>query len=82
MLLKALMGLISLKSAEIFDNFCLNRNAEELTIGRALRYTLFWISTAFAFCGWVWYTYGRSGAFMWMSEGLRNAGKRPRNGLT
>ncbi|CAK9055405.1 unnamed protein product [Durusdinium trenchii] len=51
----------------MFDNFFLNKNAEELTIGRALRYTLFWISTAFAFCGWVWYTYGRNGAFMWMS---------------
>lgn len=57
----------------MFDNFCLNRNAEELTIGRALRYTLFWISTAFAFCGWVWYTYGRSGAFMWMSKILNSA---------
>eukprot|EP00434_Breviolum_minutum_P031048 symbB.v1.2.027461.t2/scaffold2821.1/size70050/7 len=51
----------------MFDNFFLNRNPEELTIGRALRYTLFWISTAFAFCGWIWYTHGRSGAFMWMS---------------
>eukprot|EP00490_Sorites_sp_Unknown_P012655 CAMPEP_0114680348 /NCGR_PEP_ID=MMETSP0191-20121206/54012_1 /TAXON_ID=126664 /ORGANISM="Sorites sp." /LENGTH=415 /DNA_ID=CAMNT_0001956989 /DNA_START=75 /DNA_END=1322 /DNA_ORIENTATION=- len=51
----------------MFDNFFLNRNPEELTIGRALRYTLFWIATAFAFCGWIWYTHGRSGAFMWMS---------------
>lgn len=51
----------------IFDNFFLNRNPEELTIGRALRYTMVWISTAFAFCGWIWYTHGRSGAFMWMS---------------
>ncbi|OLQ07558.1 putative membrane protein [Symbiodinium microadriaticum] len=51
----------------MLDNFYLNRSAEELTIGRALRYTLFWISTAFAFCGWIWYTYGRSSAFMWMS---------------
>jgi len=51
----------------MLDNFYLNRSAEELTIGRALCYTLFWISTAFAFCGWIWYTYGRSSAFMWMS---------------
>mmetsp|Transcript_56620 Transcript_56620/g.106238 ORF Transcript_56620/g.106238 Transcript_56620/m.106238 type:complete len:437 (+) Transcript_56620:103-1413(+) len=51
----------------MFDNFYLNKSAEELTIGRALRYTLFWISTAFAFCGWIWYQYGRTGAFMWMS---------------
>ncbi|CAJ1327624.1 unnamed protein product [Effrenium voratum] len=51
----------------MLDYFFLNRSAEELTIGRALRYTLFWICTAFAFCGWVWYTYGRTGAFMWMS---------------
>lgn len=50
-----------------FDSFVLNRHAEELTIGRAIRYTLFWIGIAFGFCGWIWYSYGRSSAFMWMS---------------
>jgi len=51
----------------VFDNFVLNRDAEELTIKRALRYTLFWICTACAFCGYVWFAYGHDSAFMWMS---------------
>eukprot|EP00441_Pelagodinium_beii_P017154 CAMPEP_0197657984 /NCGR_PEP_ID=MMETSP1338-20131121/44962_1 /TAXON_ID=43686 ORGANISM="Pelagodinium beii, Strain RCC1491" /NCGR_SAMPLE_ID=MMETSP1338 /ASSEMBLY_ACC=CAM_ASM_000754 /LENGTH=436 /DNA_ID=CAMNT_0043234477 /DNA_START=92 /DNA_END=1402 /DNA_ORIENTATION=+ len=51
----------------VFDHFVLNNTAEELTIKRALRYTLFWISTAVAFCSWVWYAYGHESAFAWMS---------------
>eukprot|EP00933_Yihiella_yeosuensis_P040783 TRINITY_DN3516_c2_g1_i1.p1 TRINITY_DN3516_c2_g1~~TRINITY_DN3516_c2_g1_i1.p1 ORF type:complete len:444 (+),score=75.90 TRINITY_DN3516_c2_g1_i1:152-1483(+) len=51
----------------VFDMFFLNKTAEEMTIKRALRYTLFWIGTAFAFCGWVWYKFGHDSAFMWMS---------------
>lgn len=51
----------------MFDHFVLNRSAEQLTIVRALHYTLFWILTAFAFCGWVWYQYGQANAFMWIS---------------
>jgi len=51
----------------IFDNFFLNREAEELTIKRALRYTLWWICTACVFCCGIWYFYGHDKAFMWMS---------------
>lgn len=50
-----------------FDHYFMNSKAEHLSVGRAIRYTLFWIATAFGFCGWVWMYYGRSKAFMWMS---------------
>jgi len=51
----------------VFDHFVLNNSAEELTIKRALRYTLFWICMACGFCCWVWCAYGHNSAFMWMS---------------
>jgi len=38
-----------------------------MTIKGAVLYTLFWVSTAVCFCGWVHYVYGRDHAFMWMS---------------
>mmetsp|Transcript_17767 Transcript_17767/g.31779 ORF Transcript_17767/g.31779 Transcript_17767/m.31779 type:complete len:469 (-) Transcript_17767:42-1448(-) len=51
----------------VFDNSILNRNMQALTVRRAIFYTLFWISMACAFCTWVYYYYGASQAFMWMS---------------
>lgn len=50
-----------------FDQFVLNRRLQSLTITRAICYTLFWIMCACGFCGWVYYHYGESAAFMWMS---------------
>lgn len=50
-----------------FDNAVLHRKPHALTVKRAVFYTLFWISTAVCFCGWVYWYYGESQAFMWMS---------------
>jgi len=49
------------------DNVVLNRNPQALTVTRAILYTLFWIMTACCFCGWVYWYYGESQAYMWMS---------------
>jgi len=49
------------------DNVVLNRNPKALTMTRAILYTLFWIMTACVFCGWVYWYYGESQAYMWMS---------------
>jgi tellurite resistance protein TerC len=49
------------------DNWLLNRKMQELTIGKAVLYTLFWIACACGFCGWVYWYRGESAAFMWMS---------------
>eukprot|EP00933_Yihiella_yeosuensis_P079414 TRINITY_DN919_c0_g1_i1.p1 TRINITY_DN919_c0_g1~~TRINITY_DN919_c0_g1_i1.p1 ORF type:complete len:474 (-),score=100.54 TRINITY_DN919_c0_g1_i1:230-1546(-) len=51
----------------IFDNCVLNRSTEALTLGKALKYTLFWIMTACSFCVWVYFYFGKEQAFMWMS---------------
>lgn len=51
----------------VFDNYFMNSKAEHLTVGRAIRYTMFWIAMALCFCGWVWVYYGKDQAFMWMS---------------
>lgn len=51
----------------IFDNVILNRNPASLTVKRAVAYTLFWIATAGAFCGWVAWWYTPSSAYMWWS---------------
>lgn len=51
----------------VFDNYFMNSKAEHLTVGRAIRYTMFWIAMACCFCGWVWMYYGKDQAFMWMS---------------
>jgi len=49
------------------DNVVLNRNPQVLTVTRAVIYTLFWILMACCFCGWVFWYYGESQAYMWMS---------------
>lgn len=49
------------------DNVILNRNPQVLTVTRAIVYTLFWILMACCFCGWVFWYYGESQAYMWMS---------------
>lgn len=49
------------------DNVILNRHPQVLTVGRAIVYTLFWILMACCFCGWVYWYYGESQAYMWMS---------------
>jgi|Transcript_83018 tellurite resistance protein TerC len=51
----------------IFDNVILHRNPYALTVGRAVAYTLFWMVAACGFCGWVFWWYGESSAYMWMS---------------
>jgi tellurite resistance protein TerC len=51
----------------IFDNTVLHRNPQAMTMTRAFCYTLFWIFCAFGFAGYVYWWYGRSQAFMWMS---------------
>jgi len=49
------------------DNVVLNRNPQVLTMTRAVLYTMFWMMTACCFCGWVFWYYGESAAYMWMS---------------
>lgn len=51
----------------LFDNLVLHRNPKNMTITRAVCYTLFWILTACAFCGWVYWYYGANQAAMWAS---------------
>lgn len=51
----------------LFDNFVLHRNPKNMTIMRAVCYTLFWIICACSFCGWVYWYYGETQAAMWMS---------------
>jgi len=51
----------------LFDNFVLHRNPKNMTIVRAVCYTLFWILCACSFCGWVYWYYGANQAAMWMS---------------
>lgn len=51
----------------VFDTHFMNNKAEHLTVGRAIRYTMFWIAMACCFCGWVWMYYGQEQAFMWMT---------------
>merc|ERR1719183_3210041 len=45
----------------------MNRNPHALTIGRAFVYTMFWVAMACCFCGWVYWYYDQTRAFMWMS---------------
>eukprot|EP00930_Biecheleria_cincta_P054239 TRINITY_DN4022_c0_g1_i1.p1 TRINITY_DN4022_c0_g1~~TRINITY_DN4022_c0_g1_i1.p1 ORF type:complete len:442 (-),score=85.68 TRINITY_DN4022_c0_g1_i1:299-1624(-) len=51
----------------VFDSHFMNQKAEQLTVGRAIRYTMFWIAMACCFCGWVFVYYGHHAAAMWMS---------------
>merc|ERR1719498_1828627 len=51
----------------IFDNAVLHRNPKALTVTKAAIYTIFWIFAAFCFCGYVYWRYGASSAFDWMS---------------
>jgi len=51
----------------IFDNFVLHRSRKALTIGFAAMYTLFWVFTAFVFCGYIWWSRTSSSAANWMS---------------
>eukprot|EP00440_Ansanella_granifera_P038360 gb/GFBE01041621.1/.p1 GENE.gb/GFBE01041621.1/~~gb/GFBE01041621.1/.p1 ORF type:complete len:464 (+),score=127.02 gb/GFBE01041621.1/:1-1392(+) len=51
----------------LIDNLVLSRKSEQLSLGQACRYVLFWIMCACCFCGWVWRYYGPAEAFMWMS---------------
>jgi len=49
----------------IFDNFVLHRKAERLNFTQAMIYTLFWISCAAAFCGYVFWSRGLHDAVSW-----------------
>jgi len=49
------------------DNVVLNRNPTVLSVSRAIVYTLFWVLMACCFAGWVYWYYGQSQAYMWMS---------------
>jgi len=51
----------------VFDNVILNRNPQALTVARAVVYTLFWVFTAFCFCGWVMWWYSPAAGYMWLS---------------
>jgi len=51
----------------LFDNLVLHRNPKNMTIMRAVCYTLFWVLSACSFCGWVYWYYGPNQAAMWMS---------------
>lgn len=50
-----------------FDNVILHRNPKDMTIMKAVCYTIFWILCACSFCGWVWWYYSAEHASMWMS---------------
>jgi len=51
----------------LFDNFVLNRSNKALSLFRASMYTLFWITMAGCFCGWVYYSRGHNPAMSWGS---------------
>jgi len=51
----------------VLDNIVMNRNPKSMTMMFAVVYTLFWVACACAFCGWVYWYYSPSSAFMWMS---------------
>lgn len=50
-----------------FDNFVLHRSNKALSALTATLYTLFWISMACCFCGYIYWSRGSSSAFNWMT---------------
>eukprot|EP00933_Yihiella_yeosuensis_P075779 TRINITY_DN852_c0_g3_i1.p1 TRINITY_DN852_c0_g3~~TRINITY_DN852_c0_g3_i1.p1 ORF type:complete len:483 (-),score=101.98 TRINITY_DN852_c0_g3_i1:285-1619(-) len=50
-----------------FDHCVLNKATQQLTLQKALLYTLFWIFTACCFCGFIYHVKGSEQAWMWMS---------------
>jgi len=51
----------------LFDNVVMGRHTKEMSMKFACLYTLFWVFMASVFCGWVYWYYSPSAAFMWMS---------------
>merc|ERR1719284_324883 len=51
----------------IFDNVILHRSNKALSVTTAFFYTLFWIACAFGFSGFVFWRYGASSSFNWVS---------------
>lgn len=50
----------------VLDNAVMSRYRDTaLTIGRAMLYTLFWVTCAGGFCSWVYWWYGADQAMMW-----------------
>lgn len=49
----------------VFDNAVLHRGGAAISFKRACVYTVFWISCAVAFCGYIAYSRGMNAAFQW-----------------
>lgn len=49
----------------LFDNLVLHRKGGKISFGWACIYTMFWLSTAFCFCLFVWWWRGSDDAIQW-----------------
>jgi tellurite resistance protein TerC len=56
--------------ALVFDLGLLSKKNKEITIGQALRQTIFWVSLAFAFFGFMWFEKGKQPAIEYISAYL------------
>jgi len=56
--------------ALVFDLGLLSKKNKEITIGQALKQTIFWVSLAFGFFGFMWYEKGRQPAIEYISAYL------------
>lgn len=61
---------IVLLIAVVLDLGLLSKSSAEISIKKALMQTLFWVSLAFAFFGFVWYEYGKAPALEYISAYL------------
>jgi tellurite resistance protein TerC len=56
--------------ALIFDLGLLSKKNSHITLGKALWQTVFWVTLAFAFMGYVWFEYGQKTAIEYLSAYL------------
>src|SRR5918993_306232 len=56
--------------AVVLDLGLLSKSSAQISIKKALVQTLFWVSLAFAFFGFVWYEYGKAPALEYISAYL------------
>ena len=61
---------IVLVIALVFDLGLLSKKSAEVSIKKALYQTLFWVSLAFAFFGFIWFEYGKAPALEYISAYL------------
>jgi len=56
--------------AIILDLGLLSKSSAQISIRKALLQTVFWVALAFAFCGFVWFEYGKAPALEYISAYL------------